>query len=55
MLDAFSRTEVLMILAEEKVNLILLDLMLSGLNVEEQTKKEKVLAIILLLYFINNN
>ena len=47
-LDSYSGTEALMVLEKEKVDLILLDLMLPGLNGEEIIKKVKDIPIIVL-------
>ena len=47
-LDAYSGTESIMILEKEKVDLILLDLMLPGLNGEEIIKKVKNIPIIVI-------
>ena len=47
-LDSYSGTEALMVLEREKVDLILLDLMLPGLNGEEIIKKIKDIPIIVI-------
>ena len=47
-LNSYSGTEALMILEKEKVDLILLDLMLPGLNGEEIIKKVKNIPIIVI-------
>ena len=47
-LDSYSGTEALMVLEREKVDLILLDLMLPGLNGEEIIKKVKDIPIIVI-------
>lgn len=47
-IDAYSGTEALIILEKEKVDLILLDLMLPGLNGEEIVKKIKDIPIIVI-------
>ena len=47
-LNAYSGTESIMILEKEKVDLILLDLMLPGLNGEEIVKKVKNIPIIVI-------
>ena len=47
-LDSYSGTEALMVLEKEKVDLILLDLMLPGLNGEEIIKKVKDIPIIVI-------
>ncbi len=47
-LDAYSGTESMIILEKEKVDLILLDLMLPGLNGEEMIKKIKEIPIIVI-------
>ena len=47
-LDSYSGTEALMVLEKEKVDLILLDLMLPGLNGEEIIKKIKDIPIIVI-------
>lgn len=47
-LDAYSGTEALMLLEKEKVDLILLDLMLPGLNGEEIVKRVKNIPIIVI-------
>ncbi len=47
-LDAYSGTESIMIIEKEKVDLILLDLMLPGLNGEEIIKKVKNIPIIVI-------
>lgn len=47
-LNAYSGTEALMLLEKEKVDLILLDLMLPGLNGEEIIKKVKDIPIIVI-------
>lgn len=47
-LNAYSGTESLMILEKEKVDLILLDLMLPGLNGEEIVKRVKGIPIIII-------
>lgn len=47
-LNAYSGTEALMVLEKQKVDLILLDLMLSGLNGEEILKKIKHIPIIVI-------
>ena len=47
-LDSYSGTEALMVLEREKVNLILLDLMLPGLNGEDIIKKVKDIPIIVI-------
>lgn len=46
--DSYSGTEALMLLEKEKVDLILLDLMLPGLNGEEIIKKVKDIPIIVI-------
>ena len=46
--DAYSGTEALMIIEKEKIDLILLDFMLPGLNGEEIIKKEKDIPIIVI-------
>ena len=46
--DSYSGTEALMVLEREKVDLILLDLMLPGLNGEDIIKKVKEIPIIVL-------
>lgn len=47
-LDSYSGTEALMVLEREKVDLILLDLMLPGLNGEEIVKKVKDIPMIVI-------
>ena len=47
-LDSYSGTEALMVLEKEKVDLILLDLMLPGLNGEDIIKKVKDIPIIVI-------
>ena len=47
-LDSYSGTEALMVLEREKVDLILLDLMLPGLNGEDIIKKVKDIPIIVI-------
>ena len=47
-LDSYSGTEALMVLEKEKVDLILLDLMLPGLNGEEIIKKVTNIPIIVI-------
>lgn len=47
-IDAYSGTETIMILEKEKIDLILLDLMLPGLNGEEIIKKVKNIPIIVI-------
>lgn len=47
-LNAYSGTEALMIIEKEKIDLILLDLMLPGLNGEEIIKKVKGIPIIVI-------
>ena len=47
-LNSYSGTEALMLIEKEKIDLILLDLMLPGLNGEEIIKKVKKTAIIVI-------
>lgn len=47
-IDAYSGTEALLIIEKEKINLILLDLMLPGLNGEEIVEKVKNIPIIVI-------
>ena len=47
-LNSYSGTEALMVLEKEKVDLILLDLMLPGLNGEDIIKKVKDIPIIVI-------
>lgn len=47
-LDAYSGTEALMLIEKEKIDLILLDLMLPGLNGEDIIKKVKDIPIIVI-------
>ena len=47
-IDSYSGTEAFMVLEKEKIDLILLDLMLPGLNGEEIIKKVKEIPIIVI-------